>query len=270
MITILKRTGISHAVDGGRSRERRQHSQLMLAAVVSAAVHDFQHPQVNNNFLINYADERSVQFNDQAVSENHSIYAGLKLLGDPQFDFTGKWVEKEKRAFRKAIVNTVLGTDMTIHFEILTLFETKIGKDPRLANLGSREKFVAMDDEQKLLTLRVILKVADLGHVASPYEQHMIWANNLSEEFFLQGDREKAAGDPVSFLMDRSKPGASAPRNQVGFIRAIALPLFKALANVFPEVSALVNEATSNLHRHERDAKLLRNSGNSLLVMSDV
>jgi hypothetical protein len=37
----------------------------------------------------------------------------------------------------------------------------------------------------------------------------------LEEEFFNQGDREKAAGIPVSPLFDRDKPGVS--KSQPGF-----------------------------------------------------
>jgi hypothetical protein len=41
------------------------------------------------------------------------------------------------------------------------------------------------------------------------------WVACLEEEFFNQGDREKAAGIPVSPLMDRDKPGVS--KSQPGF-----------------------------------------------------
>ena len=48
---------------------------------------------------------------------------------------------------------------------------------------------------------------ADLGHLASPWEVHRQWVTRLEEEMFLQGDKERAAGMPVSPLMDRHKTG---------------------------------------------------------------
>ena len=55
--------------------------------------------------------------------------------------------------------------------------------------------------------VQVALKCADLGHLGSPREVHLKWVTLLEEEMFRQGDRERAAGYPVSPLMDRTKTG---------------------------------------------------------------
>jgi len=51
------------------------------------------------------------------------------------------------------------------------------------------------------------------------------WVNRLEEEFWRQGDQEKAANLPLSPLFDRDKPGVT--KSQVDFLEVIALPLFK-------------------------------------------
>lgn len=43
---------------------------------------------------------------------------------------------------------------------------------------------------------------------------HQRWVKCLETEFFRQGDREKAAGIPISPLFDRDKPGVT--KSQVG------------------------------------------------------
>jgi len=58
----------------------------------------------------------------------------------------------------------------------------------------------------------------------------------LEEEFYRQGDREKAAQLPVSPLFDRAKPGVT--KSQVGFFDVVVLPLF--------QVGAPVSRATTN------------------------
>ena len=52
---------------------------------------------------------------------------------------------------------------------------------------------------------QVALKCADVGHLALPTRVHKVWVDRLQQEFFLQGDREREAGLPVSALMDRHK-----------------------------------------------------------------
>lgn len=54
------------------------------------------------------------------------------------------------------------------------------------------------------------------------------WVRALEEEFFRQGDSEKAAGLPISLLFDRAKPGVT--KSQVGFFDIIILPLFQVRA----------------------------------------
>ena len=55
------------------------------------------------------------------------------------------------------------------------------------------------------VSLQAAIKCADLGHWALPNHLHLEWVDRLQAEFFAQGDRERAAGLPVSPLMDREK-----------------------------------------------------------------
>lgn len=47
---------------------------------------------------------------------------------------------------------------------------------------------------------------------------------------FLQGDRERSLGYPISPLMDRTKGGVT--KSQCGFFNLIALPMFSVSATV--------------------------------------
>ncbi len=58
------------------------------------------------------------------------------------------------------------------------------------------------------------------------------WLGVLEEEFFRQGDQERALGLPISPLFDRAKQGVS--KSQVGFFDFVALPLVRAFASAFP------------------------------------
>ena len=49
----------------------------------SAAVHDYEHEGLNNDFLIKTSHPLAVTYNDQSPLENHHVSAAMKLLGVP-------------------------------------------------------------------------------------------------------------------------------------------------------------------------------------------
>jgi cAMP-specific phosphodiesterase 4 len=94
------------------------------------------------------------------------------------------------------------------HFDIVGRFNATIVSNSDILSKGSgRQKWRAMGEAGQLLCMQVALKVADIGHCALPWDQHLLWLGRLEEEMFKQGDAEKDAGMPVSPLMDRDKPG---------------------------------------------------------------
>jgi cAMP-specific phosphodiesterase 4 len=56
------------------------------------------------------------------------------------------------------------------------------------------------------------------------------WADRVLEEFFLQGDRERAQGLPVSPLMDRYTTSLSI--SQINFCEFVVAPLFHQVSKV--------------------------------------
>lgn len=68
------------------------------------------------------------------------------------------------------------------------------------------------------------LKLSDLGHLAAPLPVHLRWVAGLEEEFFRQGDREKADSLPVSPLFDRAKPGVTKSQVRKAFPMIISAP----------------------------------------------
>ena len=57
----------------------------------------------------------------------------------------------------------------------------------------------------------------------------------LSNEFWNQGDKEKAMKLPLSFLCGRND--TNVPKSKVGFISGFILPIFKVLITMFPTLN---------------------------------
>jgi len=56
---------------------------------------------------------------------------------------------------------------------------------------------------------------------------YLQWVNRITEEFFLQGDRERALGLVISPFMDRENP--KIPLSQINFIEFICAPTYRSV-----------------------------------------
>ncbi|KAG2490632.1 hypothetical protein HYH03_011023 [Edaphochlamys debaryana] len=207
----------------------------LLAAYYAAIVHDYAHPGLTSDFLVATSDPLAIRYNDKSPLENHHCAASFSLLQRPDLDILAQLSQAERTTFRKQVIELVLATDMKQHFSILSHFNTVHRGAPAPQ---------PVDDTERLLSLQVALKCADIGHLGEELPVHKRWLSVLEEEFFRQGDREKELGLPISPLFDRSKQGVS--KSQVGFYDFVALPLVHALASAFPGAQPLVRCFMSN------------------------
>eukprot|EP00873_Tetraselmis_striata_P042788 jgi/Tetstr1/463052/TSEL_007990.t1 len=219
---------------------------IYLAAILGAAIHDAAHPGRDNKYMIRNDSELARRFNDQHVLENHSINLCLEMMREDRINFVEGSKLQPRRSwhkFKTRLINVVLATDMANHFDILSKFKsTLMGVTLDVSD----EKHMAPHME---LILQMVIKCADLGHCTMMRKTHMFWSKSLEEEFFLQGDADKAGGatsSELSPLTDRDKPGAMSPGSQIGFFNYIILPMYHALAAAFPATSPLKEQAEEN------------------------
>lgn len=106
-----------------------------MAVLIAATVHDVDHPGRNNQFLVNSMHDLAIMYNDESVLENHHLAVTFKLLQDKSCNFLSNLEKSQMKVLRKIIIDTVLATDMTKHFqhlgELKTMVETK-----KVANNG--------------------------------------------------------------------------------------------------------------------------------------
>ena len=91
------------------------------------------------------------------------------------------------------------------------------------------------DSRQTLLEL--VVHSADVSTQVRPFNVACQWTWLLFEEFFDQGDKEKAENLPISFLCDRTTTQIS--KSQPGFMNFIVVPLFQTISNLMPKMKQL-------------------------------
>ena len=119
-----------------------------------------------------------------------------------------------------------------------SLIETHKIAHPKLA------PFLVELKRDRQLQLTIAIKSADIGHSSKPLALHKHWTAGIVEEFFEQGDEEKARGLEVSPFMDREH--SETPKNQKGFFEFIVLPLYEVVTRAAPELGFLERIARAN------------------------
>lgn len=75
----------------------------LLACYLAAAIHDYQHPGLTNDFLINTFHALALQYNDKSPLESYHTAAGLTLLHKPATAFLPHCTREELAALRKLV-----------------------------------------------------------------------------------------------------------------------------------------------------------------------
>lgn len=209
---------------------------------------------VNNAFLVATGHELAIRYNDASPLENMHAATCFEVMRKPKHNVMAALSAAEAKSVRKTMMKAILATDNDRHKGLMSEL-VALTKMPGIS--------VSTLEMHKDLVLGVVLHAADVSNPAKAWHLSRAWADRIVEEFFAQGDQERAAGIPVGLFCDREKPiplpafQVSSPQSfatctssramsltqfhsssvwlcfmQSGFIKNLVAPLFNALAAV--------------------------------------
>ncbi|XP_077512521.1 high affinity cAMP-specific and IBMX-insensitive 3',5'-cyclic phosphodiesterase 8B-like [Amblyomma americanum] len=219
--------------------------------LISAVVHDIDHPGRSSPFLCNSDHELAILYNDRSVLESHHAAFAFKLtLSDEKANIFHKLERDVYRTVRSSIIDMVLATEMTKHFEHLSKFlnvfqrpaQGDDGSNPEAGHRGDSESL--RSPENVLLIKRMLIKCSDVSNPARPIPLCIQWAHRIAEEYCAQTDEEKRLGLPVVMpAFDRAT--CSIPNSQTGFIGYFVRDMFRAWSD-FGEMPELMEYIEKN------------------------
>lgn len=221
----------------------------IFATLLAALIHDYEHTGTTNNFHVMSGSDTAMLYNDRAVLENHHISAAFRVLKEEDCNVLQNLSRDEFRELRSLIIDMVLATDMSFHFQqlknmrnLLTLTEPTVDKSKALA---------------------LVLHCCDISHPAKKWDLHHKWTMLLLEEFFRQGDLERELGLPFSPLCDRNNTLVA--ESQIGFIEFIVEPSMAVCADMLEVILAPIAPMTCNNKVNNNSNNNSSNSNNSKL-----
>jgi len=211
----------------------------IFAAIIAGAVHDCSHPGRTNAFLIKTANNLAMLYNDISVLENFHLATAFRIMKeDPDCNIMASFSSEEELVVRKLMIDMVLSTDMAKHTKFLGEFkqlsknlhgEPDEPSDATSDGSDRPESVMAQlcnNYSDRTLVLCTIVHNADLGNPTKEWDICKEWTERLMEEFFEEGDEERAMGLPLGALNDRD--AIAIPKCQIGFLSFVAMPLWKA------------------------------------------
>lgn len=167
------------------------------------------------------------------LQEGHNIFAKLN--------------SNEYKQVLGLVKHCILATDLALFFP----------NKAKLTMLMEEEKFSWSILEHRMLTQAISMTASDLSASAKPWEVQVQTVKVIFEEFYQQGDAERAAGRVPISMMDRNQPDQQAA-SQVGFLTGICLPCYTLLHRLIPETKPLLDMCQINLEKWQGIAEKMQ------------
>lgn len=165
--------------------------------------------------------------------ERHHFNQTLCILNSADCNIFENLSSENYERIVELMRDIILATDLGLHLNL-------VKDQEKMADSG----FIRSNKRHQYLLRSLLITCSDLSDQAKCFSNSKTVANLIYNEFFSQGDMEKAQGITPSVQMDRKRANIS--EDQVNFLDRIALPVFRILAKLFPAAKPLEQTVERN------------------------
>ncbi|ESO90683.1 hypothetical protein LOTGIDRAFT_191781, partial [Lottia gigantea] len=217
----------------------------VFALFVSCLCHDIDHRGTTNSFQVESQSVLAALYSSEgSVMERHHFAQSMCILNTEGCNIFENLSSAHYTQVLDLMRDIILATDLAHHLRILKSLK-------EIANNGYNKD---SNRDVKLL-LCLSMTACDLSDQTKNWNNTKKIASLVYQEFFSQGDLEKALGQNPLEMMDRDR--ACIPDLQISFLDNIALPVYEILAKIFPPMDEVLKNVLDNRSRWERIGKLL-------------
>lgn len=200
-----------------------------FALLLSAMIHDFKHPGLNNDYLNKTSHKLALRYNNISVLENYHVSQAFKIMQDSENNIFHSLVNANR--IRKSIVEIVLATDMAFHNKHAEDVQEIVAR-PSVFNMPNM--------------LGILMHAGDISNVCRKYHISKEWGKRISAEFEIISALENPDSPPKGLPQEES---------QRRFCRFV-MPFYKNLASLYKTVVNWSNILEENLSMWEGHTKM--------------
>ncbi|XP_076446351.1 cGMP-dependent 3',5'-cyclic phosphodiesterase-like [Babylonia areolata] len=224
----------------------------LLALFVSCLCHDIDHRGTTNSFQVKSQSVLAALYSSEgSVMERHHLAQSMCILNTEGSNLFENLSSKDYQKVLDLMRDIILATDLAHHLRILDSLKTMAKGESGNSNPKCHE-----------LLLCLLMTASDLSDQTKNWDNTKNIAVLIYQEFFSQGDLEKALGESPLEMMDRER--ACVPDLQISFLDNIAIPVYSVLADVFTDARPVEQRVVSNRKYWEFKSQFIRvNKGSS-------
>lgn len=171
-----------------------------FAVVLSAIVHDMDHPGVPNVQLVKERSTTAILYKNKSIAEQNSLCLAWSLLLDPRYEelrHTIYTTNAELKRFRQLLVNCVMATDV-IDKDLNALrrarWEKAFSANTHHHKHGSNED---ADSRKATIVIEHLIQASDVAHLMQHWHLYRKWNLRLFEEMRQAYRDGRAETDPA-------------------------------------------------------------------------
>eukprot|EP00977_Amphora_coffeiformis_P005788 scaffold1221_cov207-Amphora_coffeaeformis.AAC.47 len=191
-----------------------------FACVLSALIHDADHPGVPNAQLVAEQNHLAQFYNNQSVAEQNSVDLAWNLLMDGSFDNLRGAIygtKPEMKRFRQLVVNSVMATDI-VDKELKSLRNARWETAFSEAAAKEDNKRDAIN-RKATIVIEHLIQASDVAHTMQHWHIYRKWNERFFHECYAAYKSGRA----------KSNPADSWYQGELGFFDFYIIPLAKKL-----------------------------------------
>jgi 3'5'-cyclic nucleotide phosphodiesterase/Adenylate and Guanylate cyclase catalytic domain len=193
-----------------------------FACVLSALIHDLDHPGVPNAQLVNENHPLASRYNNKSVAEQNSVDLAWGILFNEKYKDLRAAIysdEVELMRFRSLVVNSVMATDI-IDKDLKDLRNARWDKAFKKSPNSSftDDEHVAVN-RKATIVIEHLIQASDVAHTMQHWHIYRKWNQMFFEECYRAYKSGRATVDPSSTWY----------KGEIGFFDFYIIPLAKKL-----------------------------------------
>lgn len=233
----------------------------LFGLMISALIHDINHPGHTNQYEINSKSFISKKYNNKSVLENHHCEFGLKIIECLQINLFNNLSQNEKEQIKIIISQSIMSTDMLFHNELINnlikLKEKllnnhliKLNDNFNICNILfypniNKQNTTHLLFIDQIILCQSLLHACDLCNPIKKFSISSYVIKLLQQEYKKQIIKELQNDLPLSSYL--IKNNIELFLNEIDFCNDIVLPLYKHLEFFSPTFKILTTRIEFNI-----------------------